>query len=144
MGTGQVKCKHEGRPCPIEGISITAPCTCSCDSCEEARYWDNWRQPCQTCGAEGPCKPDCAEDKYNRELAERVERLGPELAMLPDLIECYACGRNPLMLLTPSRLHVGDLGFKYVLQPPVGLGPIAEAHRDPTQTYRLKCGHLEM
>jgi hypothetical protein len=37
-----------------------------------------------------------------------------------------------------------DFGFKYVLRRPVGLGPIAEAHRDPTQTYRLECGHGAM
>ena len=43
-----------------------------------------------------------------------------ELAMVPEQIECYQCG-----------------GKRTVVK----LGPIAEAHRDPTQTYVLACGH---
>jgi hypothetical protein len=35
-------------------------------------------------------------------------------------------------------------GMKFVWRRPVGLGPIAEAHRDPTQTYKLECGHGAM
>jgi hypothetical protein len=101
-------------------------------------------QPCMTCGWEYNCEDCQSEEAYNRWLDERVQRLGVELAMLPDRIECYTCGRNPLMLLTPSRLDKGDLGFKFVWRRPVGLGPVVEERRDPTQTYRLECGHLEM
>jgi hypothetical protein len=58
--------------------------------------------------------------------------------MLPDRMECYDCGREHLMVM------LDELGFKFVWRRPVGLGPIAEAHRDPTQMYRLECGHLAM
>jgi hypothetical protein len=102
---------------------------------------DMYGPPCPDCGFERTCEACKAEDAYYEYMAERVERLGEELAMLPDFMECYDCGRNPLMLLTPSRLVIRDLGFKCVMRRPVGLGPIAEAHRDPTQTYRLECGH---
>jgi hypothetical protein len=94
--------------------------------------------PCLGCGFARTCDDCVAEDEYNKYLDERVNRLGPELAMLPDFMECYDCGRQHLMVMTD------DFGFKYVLRRPVGLGPIAEAHRDPTQTYRLECGHGAM
>lgn len=51
-----------------------------------------------------------------------------ELAMAPESLPCYECG-----------------GFDGVTAPArrvVALGPIAEPHRDPTQTYKLDCGHV--
>ena len=94
--------------------------------------------PCGTCGSEGECKPDCEEAAYDRWMQERVDRLGPELAILPDRMECYECGRQHLMV------QLDKWGMKFVWRRPVGLGPIAEAHRDPTQVYKLECGHLTM
>jgi hypothetical protein len=100
--------------------------------------------PCPGCSYARTCEACKAEDAYYEYMAERVERLGEELAMLPDFMECYDCGRNPLMLLTPSRLIISDLGFKYVMRRPVKLGGIAEPRRDPTQTYVVECGHVLM
>jgi hypothetical protein len=109
---------------------------CVHESCNTIEI--NAGQPCMGCGWEYNC-PDCQdEEEYNRYLDERVSRLGPELAMLPDLMPCYECGREHLMVMTDSW------GFKYVPRRPVGLGPVAEAHRDPTQTYRVECGHITM
>lgn len=106
-------------------------------------YWDG--PPCPDCGFERTCEACKAEDAYYEYMEERVERLGEELAMLPDFMECYECGHNVLIrTLTPGRIHVGDLDFKFVWRRPVRLGPIAEAHRDPTQTYVLECGHGAM
>lgn len=99
-------------------------------------YWP-WPQ-CPDCGFARTCKACVAEDEFNEYLDERVARLGPELAMLPDFMECYDCGRQHLMVMTDPW------GFKFVWRRPVGLGPIAEAHRDPTQTYVLECGHGAM
>lgn len=103
---------------------------------EEDAYWAY--MPCQGCGGEMKCKPDCPKQAYNAYLEERINRLGVELAMLPDWMECYDCGREHLMVMTSK------CGIKYVLRRPVGLGPIVDAHRDPTQMYRLECGHLTM
>jgi hypothetical protein len=110
----------------------------------EEDYYESF--PCPSCGEPGnkPCKTDCPEVAYNAYLDERVQRLGVELAMLPDFMECYECGRNPLMRLTPRRVRKGEFGLKYVMRRPIGLGPIAEEFRDPTQMYRLECGHLAM
>jgi hypothetical protein len=115
---------------------------CVHDSCNTIEI--NAGQPCMTCGWAYNCADCQAEEEYNKYLDERVQRLGVELAMLPDFMRCYTCGRNPLMLLTPRRLFKGDLGFKFVMRRPVGLGPVAQPNFDPTQTYRLECGHLEM
>lgn len=133
-----VACSHEGTPCPVEGLAGQVACRCSCSSCEEVRFWDNFCPPCGTCGRTGECAPDCAEDVYNRGMEDRVRRLGVELAMLPDWMECWECGHEHLMV------QFDRFGMKFVWRRPVGLGPIAEAHRDPTQMYRLECGHLAM
>ena len=100
--------------------------------------------PCPTCEFARTCDACKAEDAYYAYMAERVERLGEELAMLPDFMECYECARNPLMLLTPRRIVRGEFGIKCVMRRPVGLGPIADERRDPTQTYRVECGHVVM
>jgi hypothetical protein len=94
--------------------------------------------PCQTCGEESECKADCAEAAYNRWVQERVDRLGEELAMLPDFMACYECGHEHLIVETD------EWGMKFVWRRPVGLGPVIDERRDPTQTYKVECGHLAM
>lgn len=93
-------------------------------------------RPCQSCGSTGECDSDCPEAAQFTYIEERINRLGEELAMLPDWFECYDCGREHLMVMSDSW------GMKFVYRRPVGLGPIIENLRDPTQTYRLECGHL--
>lgn len=67
-----------------------------------------------------------ADEQAEDEWAERQIARG-ELAGSPETMGCYACG-----------------GFDGVTAPQrkvVALGPVAEPQRDPTQTYRLECGH---
>ena len=109
---------------------------CVHESCNTIEI--NNGQPCFTCGWAYNCADCQAEEEYNKYLDERVQRLGLELAVLPDFMECYTCGLQHLIVMKDIW------NMKYVLRRPVGLGPIAEAHRDPTQTYRLECGHLAM
>lgn len=105
---------------------------------EEDQYWAD--MPCDGCYQSGECTKDCPERAYESWLEERVNRLGWELAMLPDEIECYACGRR-----LPDRIcQHNQWGQAYVMRRIVGEGPIMEAHRDPTSSYRLVCGHIEM
>jgi hypothetical protein len=52
---------------------------------------------------------------------------------LPDPLVCYACSREA------GRNVMDDADC--IRREVVKLGPIAEAHRDPTQTYVLACGH---
>lgn len=101
-------------------------------------YDEMYDPPCQSCGRKDECAPDCDEAAYNAWLTERVERLGFEMAMLPDFMECYRCGREHLLV------QFDNCGFKFVWRRPAALGPIAEPHRDPTQMYRLECGHLAL
>lgn len=103
---------------------------------EEDQYWAD--MPCQACGLVGKCADDCPEAAYNAYIEERVNRLGIELAMLPDCMECYECGHQHLMVMFDKW------GMKYVMRRPVGLGPVIDEKRDPTQTYRVECGHLAM
>lgn len=105
---------------------------------EEDQYWAD--MPCGGCMQTWPCAKDCPEQAYNDWMAKRIDRLGIELAMLPDEIECYACGRHlPVRICQHNRW-----GQPYMMRRVVGQGPTAEAHRDPTSTYRLVCGHIEM
>ena len=138
-----VTCLHEGTNDWEDNSINVETCPCLCKNCMAFQEY-MLGPPCPDCVHARTCEACKAEDAYYEYMAKRVELLGEELAMLPDFMECYECGRNPLMLLTPRRLHEGDLGFNYVWRKPVGLGPIAEAHRDPTQTYRLECGHGAM
>jgi hypothetical protein len=63
-------------------------------------------------------------------LEEQEEKRG-ELAGSPDTLPCYECMRQ-LGRQKPPEVKVEKLG------------PIAEARRDPTQTYVLSCGHITM
>ena len=81
--------------------------------------------PCDGCEETGPCKDDCPRAAYDAWMEERVDRLGEELAMLPDRMECYDCGRQHLMVM------LDKWGFKFVWRRPVGLGPVVEERRDP-------------
>jgi hypothetical protein len=101
-------------------------------------YWTG--PPCLGCGFARTCEDCIAEDEYNKYLEERVARLGSELAMVPDEMECYDCGRH----LPASICQVDRFGMRYFMRRVVALGPIADAHRDPTQTYRLVCRHVAM
>jgi hypothetical protein len=53
-------------------------------------------------------------------------------------MECYDCGRQHLMVMEDAW------GFRFVWRRPVGLGPVINQRQDPTQTYRLECGHGAM
>jgi hypothetical protein len=101
-------------------------------------YWLG--PPCPNCEHARTCEMCEAEDAYYEYMAERVERLGAELAMLPDEMPCYDCGRH----LPKTITQADDWGMRYFMRRVTGLGPIAEPHRDPTQMYRLACGHLTM
>jgi hypothetical protein len=95
-------------------------------------------QPCFDCGWQYNCPTCQGEAAYYACMEERVERLGEELAMLPDFMECYDCGREHLMVMEDAW------GFRFVWRRPVGLGPVINQRQDPTQTYRLECGHGAM
>ena len=73
--------------------------------------------------------PDPERDEDPAYLAwQEAEDARGDLAGYPDTLGCYECG-----------------GFDGVTAPErklVKLGGIAEAHRDPTQTYVLDCGHV--
>jgi hypothetical protein len=65
-----------------------------------------------------------------REYWEEQEEKRGELAGTPTVMPCYECTRargmdvnDPIMIAVKA------------------LGPVVEAHRDPTQTYVLSCGH---
>lgn len=105
---------------------------------EDTAYMDG--PPCQDCGFARTCEACRAEDAYYEYMEERVQRLGPDLAMVPDEMECYDCGRH----LPASICQVDGYGMRYFMRRVTALGPIAEAHRDPTQTYVLVCGHGAM
>lgn len=92
---------------------------------------------CDGCGSFGECTAECPRAAYEADIQDRINRLGWELAFAPDEMECYDCGRH-----LPLRIcQIDRWGMPYFMRRVVGLGPIAEAHRDPTQTYRLQCGH---
>lgn len=96
--------------------------------------------PCRTCGYNWDCEECRAEAEYSAYLDERVNRLGWELAMLPDEMECYDCGHH----LPATITQVDQWGMRYFMRRVVGEGPIANAKQDPTSTYRLVCGHYAM
>lgn len=58
-----------------------------------------------------------------------------DLAMSPETLPCSSCTREA------GRPNDVMDDSKCIQRRVVSLGPIAEAHRDPTQTYRLACGH---
>lgn len=66
-----------------------------------------------------------SEDEY---YAYEARRGG--LAGTPEQLGCFECG--------------GFDGRTEPLRTVVGLGGVVEAHRDPTQTYRLVCGHVAL
>lgn len=59
------------------------------------------------------------EDEYYEKETARGE-----LAFAPEVADCFQCDR---------------FGVEKKI---VALGPIVDARRDPTQSYRLECGHL--
>jgi hypothetical protein len=75
-------------------------------------------------------------DPLDREEAWSVyeESRGP-LAGTPEFLVCYECSRAAG--IPPDPLDLDG----YIEHAVVRLGPIAEPHRDPTQTYVLSCGH---
>jgi len=68
-----------------------------------------------------------AEEEMTEEEWDERQVARGELAGAPDTMECYEC--------------LGFDGIHFIMQKVVKLGPIVEAHRDPTQTYILECGH---
>jgi hypothetical protein len=130
------ECIHPGAGDEDADIGMIT-CPCLCVACLEYRvYWMG--PPCKDCEWARTCDACVAEDEFNKYMDERVERLGWELAVLPDFMECYDCGRQHLMVMEDAW------GFKYVLRRVAGLGPIVNQRQDPTQTYRLECGHGAM
>lgn len=55
------------------------------------------------------------------------------MAMQPEHLPCYPC----------TREAGGDVmnEARCVWRPVEKLGPVCEPHRDPTQSYKLACGH---
>jgi hypothetical protein len=73
---------------------------------------------------ETPCDPfEAAYDSEADAYWAKQEARG-RLAGAPEEILCYRCA-----------------GPEGVMRAVVALGPIADARRDPTQTYVLVCGH---
>lgn len=68
--------------------------------------------------AEDEARLDAAEAAHDAWCDEQMER--GELAFAPEELECHVCKCR---------------------RPVAKLGRIAEARRDPTQTYVLACGH---
>lgn len=72
-----------------------------------------------------------------------------EMVTYPEMIACYVCGFEA----APRHDGVTEEGeaYVYVMEDEVqastpmrrvlGLGPVVEPQRDPTETYRLECGH---
>lgn len=79
-------------------------------------------------------KERAAEDAYYAEMQRRDDEGRPY--PIDEMMECWECGHA-----TPSDAKRDDMGNLYILRKCVALGPITEAHRDPTQTYELECGH---
>lgn len=75
---------------------------------------------------------------YEAYLEREAER--GELAFTPHELPCYACTREAIRRGC-SGLDVMD-DNKCLRQEVVSLGRVVEAHRDPTQTYKLACGHI--
>jgi hypothetical protein len=57
---------------------------------------------------------------HDRWCQEQVERRGEALAFAPETLTCHACGGEHEV---------------------TGLGPTVNVPADPTQSYRLECGH---
>lgn len=117
-------------------------------------------KPCEQCGTEDVGRysrppqtlcDDCeADEQAEQEYANRMspderaameayyekEAARGELAGTPETLPCYECSRIAGVVIDP--LNESNLIERKV----VALGPIAEAHRDPTQTYKLACGHV--
>ena len=130
-------CAHDNHPrSPVPG-----DCLCACTECTERREIDDWADAAYRAQTEyyvtrymdGGMTREAATARVQAdEDAEAAywdaQAARGELAGAPETMPCYACG-----------------GFNGVDAPErtvVALGPVAEAHRDPTTTYRLECGHL--
>ena len=107
---------------------------------EDDDYWEG--PQCPVCGYKFNCEVCKAEEAYNMYLDERIARLGivgwrslPDKGWVlrrgPQRAEVHHSGRQPRRALrdAPSRWWKA---------------PVIEAHRDPTSTYRLVCGHYAM
>jgi hypothetical protein len=85
------------------------------------------------------CQP---ADRAAYEAYMEAEAARGPLAGCPHEMECWECGREALRAGTPYETD--EHGYAYVTRAVTALGPVAEAHRDPTSTYRLACGHVGM
>lgn len=76
-----------------------------------------------------PTEEEAAEEAYyEREMARG------ELCGAPEEMGCFTCAREAgLDYMAPDK----DLPQRKVVK----MGPIVEAHRDPTASYVLSCGH---
>jgi hypothetical protein len=72
---------------------------------------------------DGPREP--ADPAYEAYCEAELAR--GELAGVAETAECYEC--------------CGFDGIHFEIRKIVALGPVVEAHRDPTQSYKLECGH---
>lgn len=83
-------------------------------------------------------------EKRNEEIAETLyherEQARGELAYCPETMPCCECAQLDLPNDAPPILE-DQWGHMYVERTVVALGP-AINRADPTQTYRLSCGHL--
>ena len=71
------------------------------------------------CGGCGHPAEVCDCDPAYEAFVEAEAARG-DLAFAPDALPCYVCDRTVTV---------------------TALGPVVEARRDPTQSYRLACGH---
>jgi hypothetical protein len=78
------------------------------------------------CDRQEPPEPQEPADPAYEAYCEAQLARG-ELAGVAETAECYEC--------------CGFDGIHFEIRKIVALGPVVEAHRDPTQSYKLECGH---
>ena len=88
-----------------------------------------------------PCPndiPNLEEDTPEYLAWVKAEEARGELAFQPETLSCYHPGCT---YSVGAVVKFDSSGFKYVERKVVALGEIVEPRRDPTQSYRLECGH---
>lgn len=107
------------------------PGTCIHSSCELIVYGS-----CVACDVDNGMPLELALAAAAETAWTQEQMARGELAFAPETMPCYECGHAD-----PDQAIPGDLGFPYVDRKVTALGPVTN-RADPTQTYRLSCGHL--
>jgi hypothetical protein len=151
-----LKAEHDALTCPPRAGEAVGPvCAywaeedaplCGHGSCytiteENGDPYAGFSPPCPGCESTGDCAPGCDYAAWCAAMeADYAER--GELAGSPREMECYDCGRAAR---AAGQAPAADgHGLAYVMRKVTGFGPVAEARRDPSTTYRLECGHTAM